>query len=142
MADDVDRRMGAATHFVDRLAYLEPAEWGDVVTAASQAAQSEFYQLALELVHDATLLAGEPLTSRYSRLLIELDRRIDEIVGHLAGQIGGGVPAGGALAGVAKAAANAILVRNAHGFSVGAFNELVGPFRRVIDLTLATNGMV
>jgi hypothetical protein len=126
----VQRRMELADRFIDRIEALTPAEWHQI--GATHHGRHEFYALALQLVNDATQLAGEPLASAYEEFLDVRYRRIDAIVAR--------VPQSRELAPLhlavmAKAAANALLVRDSHGFSPGAFSELFTPFRSFVDLS-------
>src|SRR4051812_37627822 len=78
MYDDMTRRMDAADRFIGRLDELAPAEWREIALAHHP--RHEFYSLALQLVNDATQLAGEPLASTYEDFLAERYRRIDSII--------------------------------------------------------------
>jgi hypothetical protein len=130
MQEDVERRMRAAAGFVDQLAAMPLDDWRHVADEGKRS--STFYGLALELVNDATQLAGESLAAEYDAFLTAEYDRIDRIVAALPSLVRG--PVATHLAVLAKAATNAVLVRNGHEFSVAAFNELTRPFRWVTDL--------
>jgi hypothetical protein len=131
MHADVQRRMELADRFIDKLENLSAADWR--LIAASHQPRHEFYALALQLVNDATQLAGEPLASHYEGFLADRYRRIDALLARVSDELWDLAPLH--LAVMAKAAANALLVRDAHGFSLGAFSELFAPFRGHVDLT-------
>jgi hypothetical protein len=127
---EMQRRMELADRFVDRLDALPSPVWREI--ASTHETRHEFYALALQLVNDATQLAGEPLSSCYEEFLGERYRRIDGILARHSDELWDLAPLH--LAVMAKAATNALLVRDAHGFSLGAFSELYAPFRRHVDL--------
>jgi len=122
--------MELADRFVDRLDALPSLDWREI--ASAHETRHEFYALALQLVNDATQLAGEPLATRYEELLGDRYRRIDGIIARHVDELWDHAPLHVAV--MAKAATNALLVRDAHGFSLGAFSELYAPFRRHVDL--------
>jgi hypothetical protein len=130
MREDVERRMSAAAGFVDQLAALRLDDWRQVADEGKLT--SEFYALALELVNDATQLVGESLAAEYDAFLTEQYGRIDAIIASLPSLVR--IPVATHLAVMAKAATNAVLVRNSYDFSIAAFNELTRPFRWVTDL--------
>lgn len=130
MHDEVQERMALADRFLERLDRFTAIDWREV--AMTHTPRHEFYALALQLVNDATLLAGDTLVVRYEAFLADRYRRIDGIVARHTDELWDLAPL--QLTVMAKAAMNAILVRNAHGFSLGAFSELAAPFRRHISL--------
>ena len=131
MHAEVQRRMELADRFIDKLEGLTAADWRQI--GAGHQPRHEFYALALQLVNDATQLAGDPLSSQYEDFLAERYRRIDALLTRLGHELWDLAPLH--LAVMAKAATNAMLVRDAHGFSLGAFSELFSPFRGHVDMT-------
>lgn len=130
MHDEVQERMDLADRFLERLDRFTAIDWREIATAHTP--RHEFYALALQLVSDATLLAGDELLIRYETFLADRYRRIDRIVARHTDELWDLAPLH--LTVMAKAAMNAILVRDAHGFNVGAFSELAAPFRWHIGL--------
>lgn len=129
MAEDVERRMEQVDRFISRLQKLTVDEWRQI--SASHRSTSDFYTLAQQRLLEATRLAGLPRAQEYEAFLGERNRRIDEMLMRLASESWEPIPRFAPL--MAKAAANAILMRNLHGFNVGAYSELMAPFRRYLD---------
>ena len=130
MDDDVQHRMELVDRFVARLQQLTVDDWRKI--SASHRTSSDFYTLAVQLVSEATQMAGRPLSDEYAAFLVERDRRIDEMLMRLASESWEPIPRYAPL--MAKAAANALLVRDTHGLNLGAFSEVFAPFRRFVDL--------
>lgn len=130
MHDEVQDRMNLADRFLERLDRFTALDWRDIAMAHTP--RHEFYALALQLVNDATQLAGDVLSVRYETFLADRYRRIDAIIARHTDELWDLAPLH--LTVMSKAAMNAILVRDAHGFSLGAFSELSAPFRRHVDL--------
>jgi hypothetical protein len=117
---DIDRKIEAATRFLDRIAKLAPAERERISTESfgSGAHTSAMLQTADEI----TALKNRDKSGRMSAFLVDLERRVESM--GLSAEVGG----------LVKGAAKAILVHDLPGLDRST-KQLYTPFEQVVPFT-------
>ncbi|MEO7966191.1 MAG: hypothetical protein ABIT38_19995 [Gemmatimonadaceae bacterium] len=127
---DLNYRTELADQFIERLARLSPEQWREVV--AHNERDGSYYQLAVELVNEATQLVGSEKVAQYETALNVRRRRVSAIVSDVAASLTTQTAATAST--MAICAMHALMMRDRYGFNAGAFGILIGPFRPYVDL--------